>query len=191
MAFDTAAVLDLFDKVSSHASRLGLFESVNTHEPKNAPGNGLWCSIWVQDISPVPSSGLASVSGRVELRVRIGSSMVAEPQDSIDPAILSAVTVLIGEYTGNFTLGATVRAIDLIGMEGTPLKAQAGYVQIGQAVYRVMEITLPALVNDMWTEVALWRSRPDSVTSSSSTARTCPGTRRRWAASTAARRPST
>ena len=76
MTFDAAAVLGLFDQVTSHAASLGLFDTVTSHEPKNAPGNGLWCAIWVQGIGPVPSSGLASVSGRVELRVRIGSSML-------------------------------------------------------------------------------------------------------------------
>jgi hypothetical protein len=154
MTFDAAAVLDLFDKVTSHAASLGLFDAVTSHEPKNPPGNGLWCAIWVQGIGPVPSSGLASVSGRVELRARIGSSMLQEPQDSIDPNILSAVTVLLGDYAGHFTLGATVRAIDLIGMHGTPLSAQAGYITIGQQMSRVMEITLPVIINDAWTEVA-------------------------------------
>jgi hypothetical protein len=155
MAFDSAAVLDLFDKVTSHAAQLGLFEEVTSHEPKNAPGNGLWCAIWIQSIDPVPSSGLAAVSVRVELRARIGSSMLAEPQDSIDPNILTAVTVLLGEYAGHLTLGATVRAIDLIGMHGTPLSAQAGYITIGNQMSRVMEVTLPVIINDAWTEVNL------------------------------------
>lgn len=154
MAFDAAAVLDLFDKVTSHAASLGLFDTVTSHEPKNPPGNGLWCAIWTQSVGPVRSSGLASVSGRVELRVRIGSSMLAEPQDGIDPNILTAVSVLLGDYAGHFSLGATVRSIDLLGAEGTPLSAQAGYVTIGNAMFRVMEITLPLIVNDMWTELS-------------------------------------
>ena len=155
MTFDGAAVLDLFDKVTSHAASLGLFDSqVGTHEPKNAPGNGLWCAIWVQDIGPVMSSGLSATSGRVILQIRIGSNMLAEPQDSIDPNILSAVTVLLGEYVGHFSLGGTVRAIDLRGMEGTPMSARAGYLPIDNRLFRVMDIILPVIVNDMWTEAA-------------------------------------
>ncbi len=80
--------------------------------------------------------------------------MLQEPQDSIDPAILTAVTILLGDYAGHLTLGATVRAIDLIGMHGTPLSAQAGYITIGQQMSRVIEITLPILINDMWSEIA-------------------------------------
>ena len=64
------------------------------------------------------------------------------------------MTVLLGEYAGHLTLGATVRAIDLIGMHGTPMSAVGGYVTIGQQMSRVMEVTLPVLINDMWTEVA-------------------------------------
>src|SRR5258707_10301780 len=87
MAFDAAAVLDLFDKVTSHAASLGLFDSqVDTHEPKNAPGNGLWCAIWVQGIGPIPSSGLASVSGRGELRARLRSVLLPGAQGPANPA---------------------------------------------------------------------------------------------------------
>lgn len=154
MTFDAAAVTGLFDTVTSHAASLGLFDTVTSHEPKNAPGNGLWCAVWVQSIGPVPSSGLNSVSGRVELRARIGTSMLSEPQDGIDPAVLSAVAVLLGEYAGHLTLGGTVRAVDLLGMEGAPLSAVAGYITIGNQMSRVMEITLPVVVNDMFTEVA-------------------------------------
>jgi hypothetical protein len=151
--FDQAAVYDLFDKVQSHAMTLGLFERVNTHEPKSAPENGLWAAIWVQSIAPVSSSGLAQTSGRVELRVRIGKSFITKPEDTIDPEILMAAAVLIGEYSGNFTLGGTVRNVDLLGQHGTPLSGQAGYLTIGQQMYRVMEVTLPIIINDLWQQV--------------------------------------
>ena len=153
MAFDAAAVLDLFDKVQSHAAKLGLFDHpVGRHEPKSAPGHGLWCAVWVQAVAPVRSSGLVATSGRVEFRIRIGSSMIQEPQDDIDPAVLTACTTLLNDYSGDFTLGGTVRDVDLLGAEGTPLSAVAGYVTIGQHMYRVMEITLPVIINAVWLQ---------------------------------------
>src|SRR5258707_1391279 len=98
MAFDAAAVLDLFDKVTSHAASLGLFDSqVGTHEPKTARGSGLGCAIWGRGIGPLPSWGRGWVWGGGELGARIGSSMLREPQDSIAPAILTAVTILLGD----------------------------------------------------------------------------------------------
>lgn len=149
-------VAGIFDKVQSHAMQLGLFEQVNTHEPKSAPGKGLRCAIWVQQIGPLPAaSGLAETSSRVEFSVRIFQSMLSEPMDAIDPAMLSAVDVLIGAYSGDFTLGGAIRDVDCLGAYGTPLSAQAGYINQDGKLFRVMTITLPCVVNDAWTQEAI------------------------------------
>lgn len=149
MSFDGPAVTALLDAVASHALTLGIFERVNRHEPKNAPGSGLSCSIWVQSIDPVTSSGLASTSGRVTLNARIYTSMLAEPQDDIDKGLLTAATTLLNEYSGSFTLGGTVRDIDLM-----RVTAQAGYLNQDGKIFRVMIVTLPIIINDLWTQVA-------------------------------------
>lgn len=159
--FNQAAVQDLFDRVQSRAMTLGIFETVNTHEPKSKPGNGLHCAIWVDAIRPVGrASGVAAVSGVVSLRCRLYSSMTQEPQDEIDPDLLTATTTLLNAYSTNFQLGAAVadvRAVDLFGAYGESLAAQAGYVQIGSgggSLKRIMTVTLPVIINDLWTEVA-------------------------------------
>ena len=155
MSFDDAAVRTLFDQVVSHAASLGIFERVNSHEPKNAPGSGLSCSVWAGPIGPIArASGLASTSGRVVFNIRVYSSMLAEPQDDIDREILTATSVLMGAYSGDFTLGGNARAIDLLGMYGTPLSADPGYINHDGKLFRVMEITLPVIVNDMWSQTA-------------------------------------
>src|SRR5260221_12415812 len=121
MAFDAAAVLDLFDKVTSHAASLGLFDSqVGTHEPKNAPGNGLWCAIWVQGIGPIPSSGLASVSGRVELRARIGSAVLPGAQGPIKPALPNPPTIPLGGYPRDPPPGRAWRGLHADRLPRTP-----------------------------------------------------------------------
>lgn len=149
MSFDRAAVQALFDAVQSQAMTLGLFERVNTHEPKNAPGLGLSCSIWVQSVKPVSSSGLASVSGEVTFHLRVYSSMLAEPQDSIDPEVMSAALTLMAAYAGAFTLGGTVRNVDV--MQTT---LEAGYLNQDHRIFRVMVVALPIIINDLWDEVA-------------------------------------
>lgn len=153
MSLDAAAISALFAQVQSHAASLGLFEEVNTHEPKNAPGNGLWCSIWVQHIVPLAgASGLAATSGRVLFQARIGSSMLQEPQDGIDPNILTSVAILMAEYSGNFTLGGQVRNVDLLGQFGVSLSSQAGYLPIGQNMFRVMDVMVPLIINDIFNQ---------------------------------------
>jgi hypothetical protein len=149
MSLNTAATLDA---IASHAMATGRFDRVNTHEPKNAPGNGLSVAIWVDSITPT-QSGLAATTARVVYNVRVYTSMLSEPQDAIDPNLIEAADVLLEAYSGDFSLGGNVRNVDLLGASGPPLSAQAGYLSQDNKVYRVMTITLPLILNDAWTQV--------------------------------------
>lgn len=145
----------ILNAVVSHAQALGRFERVNSHEPKNAPGSGLTCSVWLQSIGPAEGqSGLAATSVRLVFNVMIFSSLQQDPADAIDLDILDAVDDLFTAYSGDFDLGGLVREVDLLGISGAPLSAEAGYVQIGEQKYRVMTITLPLNLNDVWEQVA-------------------------------------
>ena len=62
----------LFAALSSHAQTLGVFDTVNEHEPMNAPRNGLTCAFWFVRLAPFPAgSGLSSTSGLVVFTARI------------------------------------------------------------------------------------------------------------------------
>lgn len=151
MALNTAAVIDA---LSSLAAGLGVFSQVNGHEPKNAPpGSDIVCSIWCADIRPA-SSGLSSISVRQEFTMRCQTSMLAEPQDAIEPALLMAVDTLMGALVGAFSLGGLLRAVDLQGMEGEPLRMQPGYLNQDGRLFRVMEVHVPLVINDVWTVTA-------------------------------------
>lgn len=154
MGFDAKAVTSLFDRVASHAASLGLFDyPIVTHEPKNAPGQGVWCAIFTDAIDPVARfSGLNAAAGRVTFRVRVGANALAEPQDSIDPNVMTAVTTLMTEYAGHFTLDGSVAFIDILGAYGRSLAARGAFVTIQQRVYRVLEVILPVIIDAMWTE---------------------------------------
>lgn len=141
----------ILDGVESHAMTLGLFERVGMHEPKNAPGNGLSCWFWAQQIGPVPAaSGLAVTTGRLELTGRLATNMLQKPEDAIDPNMIRAVDALMTAYSGDFELGGSVRNVDLLGMHGAPLQARAGYLHMDGRMLRVYDITLPLIVNDLW-----------------------------------------
>lgn len=148
----TLATRNIIDAVVTHAMSLGKFSQVNAHEPKNAPGNGLHCAIWADRIGGIRSSGLDSVSARVTFSVRVFQSMQAEPADDIDVAIVDAVDALMGAYAADFTLGGLVRQVDLIGSDGPGLEAIGGYITVDSIEFRVFTITLPLIVNDLWTE---------------------------------------
>lgn len=149
----------LFDQLVSHALTTGLFERVNGHEPKAAPEpGGLSAAFWADRIVPAFNrSGLSSTSGLVVFNCRIYGSMIAEPQDDIDPRMMYAATTLIGAYVGSFSFGgavANVQGIDVRGMSGVPLAAVAGYLEQDRRLFRVMVITIPVIINDMWDEAA-------------------------------------
>lgn len=155
MAFDQAAVTSLVDRLVSMALALGVFRSVNFHEPKSAPGTGVRLSIWTQEITPIArASGAASSSGYVVCNARAYGNMLAKPEDDIDPRMMTAMTTLIGAYTGDFTLGGTIRNIDLLGMYGQKLGAVAGYLTIESHLYRIMTLTIPCVIDDMWAQVS-------------------------------------
>lgn len=145
-------ILDLTDQIASHAMRTGYFDRVNQHEPKVAPATGMTAAVWANTIVPVPSSGLASTSALLVFNIRLYTSMLQEPQDAIDPSLLAAVDSLLTEYLGDLDLGGTVRNVDVRGQHGEPVRAQAGYVNQDNKLYRVMTITLPLIVNDVWQE---------------------------------------
>lgn len=149
----------LIDALASHALTLGVFGRVNRHEPKSAPGKGLNAAIWVQGLGPAPGgSGLAATSVRAEFAVRVFQDMLSDPQDAIDPAVLTAVDALMSAYSSAFTLSLAstvdVRMIDLLGAYGEPLRAQAGYLNQDNRLYRVMTVFVPLIINDVWTQGA-------------------------------------
>lgn len=150
MAIDTTAILNA---VVDHALRSGHFERVNKHEPASSPGTGLSAAVWVDRVQPVAAaSGLRATSARVALNLRIYAGALQEPRDAIDPAVTAATDALMNAYSGDFELGGLIRNIDLLGAHGQPLAAQAGYLDIQGAQYRVMTITIPCIINDAWDQ---------------------------------------
>lgn len=155
MSLTAADVQALFDAMESHALASGLFERVNTHEPKTHPAGRLIAAIWVDSIAPEPGgSGLAATNVRIEFNVRLYKNMISEPQDAIDPEMLAATAALMEDYSGDFTLGDRAQAVDLLGKAGTPLSAQAGYINTDGQLMRVVTITVPVIINNAWTQTA-------------------------------------
>lgn len=150
MSLDASA---LFEAVRSHALATGLFDRVNTHEPANAPGNGVTAAIAFMRLGPVAAaSGLDVASARLELAVRVYNPELQMPYDDIDPAVLNAASILIGVYAGDFTLDGIARDVDIFGAHGAGLDSRAGFVPIDGTQYRTVTITLPIIINDLWDE---------------------------------------
>lgn len=157
---DGPAVIALYDALMSHAMSLKLFEAVTDHEPPNPPGGGLHCAIMLGPLEPIRSSGLAATSGRLEFQARIYSPRYSLSNSAIDRKILQAATTLMSAYSGDFDLltgnvaAGLVRNIDLLGSYGTPLRGTPGWLVQDGAPFRVYEISLPLILNDVFGQVA-------------------------------------
>ena len=149
MSLPTAALLA---EITSHAQSLGIFDSVNGHEPRNASASGVSCAVTVTNIDPIKTSGLNNTSARITFRVQLLVSMLTQPYDTIDQIICNATDALMTDYVGGFTLESNARNVDVRGAQGTPLSARSGYVTIDGKAFRHMDITLPVLCNDIWVE---------------------------------------
>lgn len=151
----TLSVNPLMDALVDVCLTLGRFESVNKHEPKGNLSGGKIAAMWVQSIIPLKGEGgLDSTTVRAEFTLRIYGNMLQEPQDEIDPEISDAAELVMSTLSGDFNLGGLAREVDLLGAYGTPLSARAGYIVLSQKLYRVMDVTVPIIVDNVWTQVA-------------------------------------
>jgi hypothetical protein len=153
---DLADKLDvdgILAEIVSHAQRIGHLAQVNQHEPKSAPEGVLTGAVWAQELRPLPSSsGLNATTVLVAFNVRIYKNMLSLPQDAIDPEVLAATDALMAAYSGDFTLGGLVRNVDLLGEHGEGLFARAGYVPQDGRLYRILDISVPCVINDLWVQ---------------------------------------
>jgi hypothetical protein len=155
--FNDAAVNDVFARLESYAMGTGRFDMVNQHEPKSAPGVGVSFSVWIQLMKPWPKgSGMGITTGVVVFQGRIYTNFRSQPFDMIDPNVTSAAMDLMGSISGDFDLGGNddVRNVDLLGASGHSLSFQAGYVEIDRQMHRVVTITIPIIINDMFNQEA-------------------------------------
>lgn len=143
------------DALVSIAQRVGHFDEVAGHEPKNAPGKGLSCFVFYEGKRTIQSGGLNSSSALVRWVMQVRKSMTSEPQDAIDTDMLAAVDAIYAELIGNFTLDIQgVRGVDVHGAEGDPLNDAAGHVDQDGHKFRFIEVFVGLICNDAWTQGA-------------------------------------
>ncbi len=144
----------IFDAVVSVFQRTGYFDSVNAYEPKRKPGRGVRAAVWFQSMRGV--GAISGLSATTALLVFVGRLYVNMLQDSdeVDPNLMRAASNVMRELHGNydFDLHPLVRNVDLLGETGTQLQADAGYLEQDRTKYRVIDILIPVIVNDVWDQ---------------------------------------
>ncbi len=139
--------------VNSLVSATGLFDAVSGHEPESPPGSGLVAACWPEKIGPSARNGLASTSPTMGVLVRIYRRYGDGELDAVEVAMVDAVDAVMRAITGAFTLGGTVRSVDLLGGEtGQAMTSEAGWMTADGTLYRIHTITVPVVVNDQWEQ---------------------------------------
>ena len=146
---------EIASKLMSRAKQLGVYDRVQTHEPKNNPGRGFTFALWLNRIEPARGrSGLRFTDARVEFFGRIYTNMLQEPQDQIDLRMIDVCSKTMNAFSTDFDLGKDDRFVDLLGItQRDPLKCESGYINIDNMVYRVFTLTIPVIEPNVWEQV--------------------------------------
>jgi hypothetical protein len=145
--------LTVLRAVATPVEVAGRFDRVVLGEPKSAPGTGMSAAVFVSDLYTVPArSGLASVSVRLEVCVRVMLGMLTEPQEAIEPAILTAVEDVWTLMFSDIDLGSEVAVIDILGMYGERIRARWGYITLDSTMYRIADVFIPVILPNEITE---------------------------------------
>lgn len=140
----------IFDAIVSNIQTTGYFDKVNEHEPKRAPGSKLTAAVWVQALIPTVLSGVASTSAMLTVICRIYQNFKSQPEDAIDRRTLRAACNVIRQFHDDFdfALPDLIRNVDLL-----RISLNAGYVEQDGTMFRVMDITIPIIINDVWPQI--------------------------------------
>jgi len=103
----------------------------------------------------VPSAD-ATVNVDALETVELLSRVEADPASDAFYSRLCEATCRVGDMDRavSFRYDGLLRQIDVLGAYGIPLEATAGYLSTGGNEYRVLTIVVPAIVNDLWEQVA-------------------------------------
>lgn len=153
MPLPKTRVLEIIEAVQSRALSTGHHSMVLGAEPLAAAKiDGLALAVWVDGMAVLPGRGLASASVKLDLFVRTYAAALTEYRDDIDPTMMAAVGDLFALFVGGFTLDGFVCKIDIKGEYGTVLNAQAGHLTLDRKIFRIYDIVVPLIVDDLWVE---------------------------------------
>lgn len=134
----------------SFVAGLGVVEDVNGGDIRHMIGGGLKAGIFVSDLTTIQSSGLDSVSVRLEQTIRLYERLQVEPSDVLDVETLKAVDAILNAFVENFEIDGIVRQVDVLGAHGQPLRARPGFLTVQEQECRIADVIVPLICDDVW-----------------------------------------
>ena len=144
-----------FDAIRDALLKTNYFSTVEIGEPKSPPADAkLTVHIWIESISEVATTLDKTIEVyTLTMRMMI-PTVFSEPVEGIEVELAEAVSRADEGLFADFSFGATVRNIDVVGQYGTAYRVDFGHVDIGGKLFRIADITIPMIVDDSATMVA-------------------------------------
>jgi hypothetical protein len=149
----------LLTDITDYCGRTGLFDSVQSFELDGNIGQFV-AAVFPAGPAMEPVEGLSGTnvtSLRVTFVIRLYLAVSQQTPDVIDPKMVNATAVIMRKFNEGFTFTETIYGIDILGEQGVKLAAHCGYLKVGSpegsALYRIMDITVPVLLANVWQQV--------------------------------------
>ena len=145
MPFDIKSTLE---KVESYLRADGQIPATTIGEPKSiAPGARIVGAVYMNRVT-VTKLALGGETEELHVvTIRLYRDMLAEPIKTLEVDMAVAVQRIVSDLAGDFDLGASIRNVDVAGINGTPFSTDWGHVDVGNKTYRSADITLPLIVD--------------------------------------------
>ena len=152
MAFKIKSTLQA---VESYLLASGYFGSnVAVGEPKQPVAGAELSAAIFMGSTTVAETTLTKIIEQHMVTIRIYRDMLAEPTESIEFELGEVSSDIQSDLIGDYDLGETIRNIDIAGIYGAGMGATWGYVDLGGKMYRIVDISLPLIVDDSATMAA-------------------------------------
>lgn len=152
MAFSIKATIQ---ELASHASASGFFQDVLIGEPKSPPtAVKPTLSLFIQSANVVNIYLDGSTQEVHTIMARIYRDMLQEPIDQIEYELADAAASYVEDILEEFDQRGSIREIDAAGQYGSALSQTWGHVFISNQGYRVVDISIPCVVDDSITMAA-------------------------------------
>ena len=143
MSFNITAAMRQLESV---LAKSGYYRHVQIGEPKQATERWTGALFMEQTITWLTLSTLCAVHVVI---LRTFDNMLHEPQEDVELEMAIIVDQVMDDLSGDFNLGDNISHIDIGGEHGPPLAARWSYIDVGGPMYRVSDITIPLVVNDV------------------------------------------
>ena len=139
--------------LTSHAKKLGIFNSVEDEELESAPTGNLALVIFPASGQTVPKrSGLDMTSMSTIFTARMYANKSLSIVSGISRKMVDALDKYLAGLHTDLELGRTDTHIDLFGIDTNKLSWTTGFTPLQDGLYRTIEITIPILFDDVYTQ---------------------------------------